>query len=69
MLLAGGNYLMKTVTEVDGHVVEALDEGIELTVRAPSASIGGRSSSPASGGTLPSSPWGVQILSCVKGDS
>ena len=32
---------MKIVTEVDGHVVEALEEGIELTVRSPRASIGG----------------------------
>ena len=41
VLLAGGNYLVKIVTEVDGHVVEALEEGIELTVRSPRASIGG----------------------------
>jgi ABC-2 type transport system ATP-binding protein/lipopolysaccharide transport system ATP-binding protein len=41
LLLAGGNYLVRTVTEVDGHVVEALDEGIEFTVRSPRAGIGG----------------------------
>ena len=37
----GGNYLVKTVMEVEGHVLEARDEGFELTVRAPSVTSGG----------------------------
>ena len=37
LFLSGGNYVVKTVTEVDGHVVEALDEGFEMTVRSPRA--------------------------------
>lgn len=41
VLLLAGNYLLKTVTEVEGHVVEARDDGFELTVRAPRAASGG----------------------------
>ncbi|HYN35474.1 MAG TPA: ABC transporter ATP-binding protein [Actinomycetota bacterium] len=41
LFLAGGNYVIKTVTEVDGHVVEALEEGIEFTVRSPRSGMAG----------------------------
>lgn len=41
LFLAGGNYMIKTVTEVDGHVVEALEEGFEFTVRSPRSGVSG----------------------------
>ena len=41
VLLMAGNYVLKTVTEVEGHIIEAQDEGFELTVRAPRAESGG----------------------------
>jgi ABC-2 type transport system ATP-binding protein/lipopolysaccharide transport system ATP-binding protein len=37
LFLSGGTYVVKTMTEVDGHIVEALDEGFEITVRSPRA--------------------------------